>query len=103
MKEALAWLCLGLLFVALVVLAYSYKEPLVTRTKEEVEWKGIQATTGEVIGKIQYIKDTRTDLCFAYYWGGAADGGPALATVSCEVIPSQLLMVAKIPSPTKKR
>lgn len=33
---------------------------------------------------IQYIKDPRTNLCFAYYWGGLSDGGPALATVPCE-------------------
>jgi hypothetical protein len=52
-----------------------------------------QADVNAVVSGIQYIKDTRTNFCFAYYWGGAANGGPALATVPCDAIPSELIMV----------
>ncbi len=39
-----------------------------------------------VVDSIQYVKDTRTGFCFAYW-----EDGKALATVPCEAIPSQLL------------
>lgn len=47
-----------------------------------------------LVSSIQYIKDSRTGLCFAYYYGG----GPALATVPCEAIPPKMLTVTKPPS-----
>ena len=49
----------------------------------------------EVVSGIQYVKDPRTGLCFAYYWGGMAQGGPALASVPCESVPTNLLYTAK--------
>ncbi len=59
------------------------------------EWnQRMQVIVNDVVSRIQYIKDTRTGQCFAYYWGGLGDGGPALATVPCEAIPSQLLTIA---------
>jgi hypothetical protein len=45
------------------------------------------------IASIRYLKDSRTNDCFAYYWGGLANGGPALAAVPCESIPPDLLTV----------
>lgn len=58
-----------------------------------------ESTQRIVVERIQYIRDPRTGLCFAYYWehrgeiyGGNA--GPALATVPCEP-------VAKLLSPSK--
>ncbi len=44
-----------------------------------------------VVQEIRYIKDPRTNLCFAYYWGGAGNGGPALAYAPCEAVPPELL------------
>ena len=44
-----------------------------------------------IIASIRYLKDTRTNACFAYYWGGEANGGPALAAVGCDSIPAELL------------
>src|SRR5260370_41991665 len=51
----------------------------------------------ELIGSIRYLKDSRTNNCFAYYWGGLANGGPALAAVPCESIPAELLTVGPLP------
>ena len=56
-----------------------------------------QKTANLVVGNIQYIKDPRTGICFAYYWGGMANGGPALTTVPEELIPPGLLTVANVP------
>lgn len=41
-------------------------------------------SSGDAIAEsIAYIRDKRTGLCFAYMWGGMANGGPALASVDC--------------------
>ncbi len=54
-----------------------------------------QSIANRVVTGLQYIKDPRTGVCFAYYWGGAANGVPALATVPCDNIPPGLLNVAR--------
>lgn len=36
--------------------------------------------------RIHYYKDNRTNLCFAYWWGGNLHGGPALTNVPCEQV-----------------
>lgn len=55
-----------------------------------------QRAVNSVVWSIAYIKDPRTNLCFAYRWGGeSSHGGPSLATVPCEAIPPQLLTVAR--------
>ncbi len=62
--------------------------------QDEIE--RVQLLHGEAIlaiYNIQYIRDTRTNICFAYYWGGDRTGGPALACVPCEKIPFQLLII----------
>jgi len=57
-----------------------------------------QATANRVVSGILYIKDPRSGLCFAYYWGGQMNGGPALAAVPENAIPPELLLTAKIPA-----
>ncbi len=54
-----------------------------------------QQMVNSIVWSIAYIKDPRTNLCFAYRWGGQDQGGPSLATVPCEVIPPQLLTVSR--------
>lgn len=54
-----------------------------------------QQMVNSIVWSIAYIKDSRTDLCFAYRWGGDARGGPSLATVPCEAIPPNLLTVSR--------
>lgn len=45
----------------------------------------------ENTAKIDYIYDKRTGLCFAYIWGGGANGGPALAVVPLETVKDHLI------------
>jgi hypothetical protein len=40
-----------------------------------------------LIGNLGYLRDDRTGICFAYGYFG----GPALATVACDLIPMELL------------
>ena len=88
-----------ILAVCVVILAFfatgCEKSETIRAQKESSRVQRLQANANEVVGSIQYIKDTRTGLCFAYYWGGKSNGGPSLATVPCEAIPPQLLPVAK--------
>lgn len=91
-KQILAVTCV----VALAFFATGCEKSEAVRAQEESQRvQRLQGNANEVVGSIQYIKDTRTGLCFAYYWGGMANGGPALATVPCEAIPAELLTVAK--------
>ena len=92
MKKMLAVMCIGIL--ALLTTGCE-KSEAVRAQEENQRVQRLQAKANEVVDSIQYIKDTRTGLCFAYYWGGAGNGGPALATVPCEAILHELLTVAK--------
>ena len=67
------------------------------RTQEEKNHViKLQDTANSVVRHIQYIKDPRTDICFAYhFWPGGLDGIPSIATVPCEAIPPDLLTTAK--------
>lgn len=56
----------------------------------------LQRIANMVINDVCYMKDPRTDLCFAYCWGGDGRGGPALTCVPCDSIPPELLFVAEI-------
>lgn len=40
-----------------------------------------------VAGRLKYVRDPRTGICFAYMWEGCHNqGGPALATVPCDKV-----------------
>lgn len=86
----------ALLGITLAFVAFGLAEkPEDVRVREETRRvQRLQTNANVVVNDIQYIKDTRTHLCFAYYWGGEANGGPALATVPCEVVPLHLLTAA---------
>ena len=73
----------------------SDKPEVILARAEAQRLKRLQVEATRVVGRIQYIKDGRTGLCFAYYWGGGYNGGPALTTVPCETIPLELLTVAE--------
>ncbi len=40
-------------------------------------------TARKVASVINYIKDPRTNLCFAVFWGSDNQGGPAITAVEC--------------------
>ena len=55
-----------------------------------------QDTADTVVNNSLHIKDPRTGLCYLYYWGGGYNGGPALAgPISCEAVPSTLLITGR--------
>lgn len=92
-SKAGVWVIVCAAAVALVVFAVRMIEP----TPEQVrQWNKANAsrTANKVVGLITYIKDPRTDLCFAYLWDGESNGGPALATVPCTTVPPDLLNIA---------
>lgn len=45
----------------------------------------------KLVRQIVYLKDERTNICFAYVWGGMANGGPALTTVPCVPVVTNLI------------
>ncbi len=49
-----------------------------------------------IIREITYIKDPRTNICFAYYEVRSPAGGLALTSVPCEKIPPHILTTATI-------
>jgi hypothetical protein len=54
-----------------------------------------QEVAKEVTDEIIYMQDVRTGLCYAYYWGGSAHGGPALTVVPCESCKAYLVNKAE--------
>ncbi len=40
----------------------------------------------DVVSKIVYVEDKKASICYAYPWGGTADGCPSLAAVPCEKV-----------------
>lgn len=45
----------------------------------------------EMAATVEYARDPRTGLCFAYKWDGMANGGPAFANVPCTDAVQKLL------------
>ena len=82
--------------IILVISLLTHKNQEAVRAQEEVQRvQYLQSKANEVVSGIEYIKDTRTGLCFAYWWGGLYSHGKSIATVPCEAIPSNLLTVAE--------
>lgn len=55
-----------------------------------------QTYVNNITNAILYVMDSRTKLCFAFISGVfVMGGGPALATVPCEAIPPELLLIGE--------
>lgn len=78
----------GIIVAALVSTTMSQKaaEKQKSETAEE-------AWAKRFIERLTYIKDTRTDICYACLWADGNNGGPALTTIPCDSIPPELLVV----------
>ena len=77
---------------ALASFATGCEKPEVVRARQETQRaEHFNSEVNKIIDDIQYIKDPRTGLCFAYYWGGSGNGGPALATVPCDQVAGMLI------------
>lgn len=81
------WFSVGLVVVCFIKNQVDYKP-----TPAEIKASNDQAARYRheeydgISKSIAYLKDNRTGLCFAYYWGGMASGGPAIATVPCDKV-----------------
>jgi hypothetical protein len=76
-----------LLGLSLVLVIGCSKESI-RKANEKVEQeqqaqllKNEQQECDVISRNIIYFQDKRTGLCFAYYWGGSYQGGPALTLV----------------------
>ncbi len=55
--------------------------------QEALARQSMEQIQKRVAENIQYIRDPRTGLCFAYYWESRGDqGGPALSIVPCNAV-----------------
>jgi hypothetical protein len=45
----------------------------------------------QMVNSLTYVQDPKSGICFAYSWGGMANGGPALTTVPCETVKNLLV------------
>ena len=95
MKRVPAMLCVAIL--ALLVTGCQVPENILAQRRAQEAAKQVQETkywANRAVDSIQYMKDPRTSLCFAYRWGTNSHDGPslALATVPCEAIPPELLV-----------
>ena len=84
-----------LIVVVFCIIAGGYKLVQVANDRETIEFKDAKLAD-DIVSRIKYIKDSRTNICFAYMWKGYADGGPALATVPEELIPKDLLIIGNV-------
>ena len=59
----------------------------------------------EIAGQMLYFRDSRTQLCFAYFWenrhrqASYDQGGPALAQVPCGSVPAEMLVTTTVQPP----
>jgi len=83
----------ALVVVMTCVFLISHKNTSEENIASQIRWR--QEQTNSMMRRMWYVKDPRTGICFAYYWGGTANGG-GLATVPESAIPKDLLIVAEI-------
>jgi hypothetical protein len=56
-------------------------KPITPEQEEAITAKQNVKTAEKVQAGMFYFQDKRSGLCYAYYWGGAQSGGPALTLV----------------------
>ena len=92
---ALSSILFTVLVVVLVYFGVKYSDGKAARVEESMRPQRLQEHADAVVGEIEYIKDPRTGICFAYYWSDNARA-PSLTAVPSEAIPCELLTVAKV-------
>lgn len=82
---------LALMVGCVLLLANTIVEDTPRQTWKERE-ADRRAQEFENIGAgLTYFQDKRTGLCFAYHWGGAGNGGPAMTLVPREKVEKYLI------------
>ena len=88
-------LCLSVIVLAAVALIIMGAAALIysgsRNDSKEVDAvpANVKALSTEAIklkNSMVFFKHDETGQCFAYAWGGMANGGPALASISCQVV-----------------
>jgi type II secretory pathway pseudopilin PulG len=93
MGNIICWLVvIGFLLAVAGALYLENTDKTAIQERKDAEKLLIKSQTDNVVSNIRYIQDPRTNICYAYYWGGGAYGGPALTAVPCEKIPPELLV-----------
>lgn len=95
LKTLLPILAIALILCVLGALYLRATAPTAEETARDAQKQEelrLQSVANMVIGDIQYIKDTRTNICYALYCNV---GALTLATVPCDSIPPELLFVLK--------
>lgn len=94
-KTLLAVICVGLLSGMAVYLTIRSHDPAAEKAAKTytVAVKAVK-NAKYIVRNMAYLKDTRTNICFAYIFGGDLDGN-AIATVPCESVPSSLLITVQ--------
>ena len=91
----------GAVLLAIVVItsliyseSYFFPERVAAQERQQLEFQ--QQYWQEWVNKLPeamiYFRDDRTQLCFGYIRGGSHQGGPAMAMVDCNTVPSELLI-----------
>jgi hypothetical protein len=82
--------------IALLITGCPKQELTQEVKRNQVDQDYCQRVANYTINSITYIKDPRTNLCYAYTSSGGMYGGPGLACVSCDSIPTGMLWTAEI-------
>lgn len=97
MKTLIAAVCTILMMVFVVGCALSAEEISQREKTLEIRLaKSNQKIADAIVNDSLHVKDPVTGLCYKYYWGGSYHGGPALATIPCEVVPADKLITGKL-------
>lgn len=93
MRKHMASLCLAIVITFSFFMASCGNQPTEKESaQQEMYRKEHQRNTiNEILRDRIYFRDHQTDICYMYFWGGAGNGGPALATVDCEKVKNLLI------------
>lgn len=83
------WLVCYSLLLSIPLFVYWTRTSAEERAKQHQEAERLEVN--RVKSGLIYFKDDRTGLCFAYYWGGDPNGGPALTVVPEEKVAHLLI------------
>lgn len=56
-----------------------------TLTNTEIINARLHADAVDLVNRLEYVRDSRTNICYAYGWEGSPRGVPLLAAVPCEL------------------
>ena len=96
--EFMIALAIVVFFAVLIIrIVVVFRNAVSPGQQAKIEHNRAQEIADDVVSQIEYIKDPRTGLCFAHYWGDSSHGGIAfLVLVPEDKIPPKLLKTARL-------